>query len=260
MQRERVPTILVVDDEPAIVDCVATALRYEGFHTREATSGVTALACIAEHAPALIVLDWMLPDLDGIELTRYLRAHASPVPILFLSAKGAIEDKVEALRAGGDDYLTKPFGLSELVARVHALMRRSDDAASHVLTYADLTLKDCSQRVTRGHAEVALTATEFALLRLFLLNPDRTMTTSRILEDVWLNESDGSTNMVGIYMESLRRKLDAAGPPLIINDGHGAYRMIPAPTPLDRPEPKTVEVHPSGRHPDTRADGLALNG
>jgi two-component system, OmpR family, response regulator len=127
--------ILVVDDEPAIVDCVATALRYEGFTTHEATSGVTALASIAEHAPALIVLDWMLPDLDGIELTRYLRAHASQVPILFLSARGAIEDRVEALRAGGDDYLTKPFGLSELVARVHALMRRGDGIHSDVLTY-----------------------------------------------------------------------------------------------------------------------------
>ena len=245
-------TILVVDDEPAIVDCVSTALRYEGFHTHEATNGVTALASIAEHAPALIVLDWMMPGLDGIELTRYLRAHASQVPILFLSAKGAIEDKVEALRAGGDDYLTKPFGLSELIARVHALMRRSDDAASRVLTFADLTLTDGTQRVTRGHAEVALTATEFALLRLFLLNPDRAMTTSRILEDVWLNEGDGSTNMVAIYMESLRRKLDVAGPPLIINDGRAAYRMIPTPTPLDRPAPKTVEVHPRGRRPDAR--------
>jgi two-component system, OmpR family, response regulator len=220
-----VPTVLVVDDEPAIVDCVATALRYEGFHTREATSGVTALASIAEHAPMLIVLDWMLPDLDGIELTRYLRAHASQVPILFLSAKGAIEDKVEALRAGGDDYLTKPFGLSELIARVHALMRRSDDTRADVLTYADLTLKDGVQRVTRGHDEVSLTAAEFALLRYFLLNPDRLVTTSRILQDVWLNDSDGSTNMVAIYMESLRRKLDVLGPPLIIDDGCAAYRM-----------------------------------
>jgi two-component system, OmpR family, response regulator len=228
-QITNVPTVLVVDDEPAIVDCVATALRYEGFHTREATSGVTALASVAEHAPALIVLDWMLPDLDGIELTRYLRAHASKVPILFLSAKGAIEDKVEALRAGGDDYLTKPFGLSELIARVYALMRRSDDIHCDVLENADLTLKDGSQRVTRGHAEIALTATEFALLRFFLLNPDQVVTTSRILQEVWLNESDGSTNMVAIYMESLSRKLDAAGPPLIISVGRGAYRMVAPP-------------------------------
>jgi two-component system OmpR family response regulator len=228
-QITNVPTVLVVDDEPAIVDCVATALRYEGFHTREATSGVTALASVAEHAPALIVLDWMLPDLDGIELARYLRAHASKVPILFLSAKGAIEDKVEALRAGGDDYLTKPFGLSELIARVYALMRRSDDIHCGVLENADLTLKDGSQRVTRGHAEIALTATEFALLRFFLLNPDQVVTTSRILQEVWLNESDGSTNMVAFYMESLLRKLDAAGPPLIFAVGRGAYRMVATP-------------------------------
>jgi len=135
-----VPTILVVDDEPAIVDCVATALRYEGFHTHEAASGVTALASIAERAPALIVLDWMMPGLDGVELTRLLRARASQVPILFLSARGAIEDRVEALRAGGDDYLTKPFGLGELIARVHALLRRGDDACADVLECADLTV------------------------------------------------------------------------------------------------------------------------
>ncbi len=231
---ETIPhSILVVDDEPSIVDCVATALRYEGYDVHEATSGHAALASIAQCEPALIVLDWMMPDLDGIQLTRHLRAHASEVPILFLSAKDAIEDKVDALRAGADDYVTKPFSLSELTARIHALMRRSESCSESkhgsVLRFADLTLKDGWQRVTRGDAEIELTATEFTLLRHFLSNPDQVMTTSRILADVWLNEIDGSTNVVGIYMQSLRRKLDAVGPPLIVNEGREAYRMLATP-------------------------------
>jgi two-component system, OmpR family, response regulator len=223
-------SILVVDDEPSIVDCVATALRYEGYDVREATSGHAALASIAQCEPALVVLDWMMPDLDGIQLTRHLRAHASEVPILFLSAKDAIKDTIDALRAGGDDYLTKPFSLSELTAPIHALMRRSKSTHGNVLSVADLTLKDGWQRVTRGDAEIELTATEFTLLRFFLSNPDQVMTTSRILADVWLNEIDSSTNEAGIYMQSLRRKLDAVGPPLIVNEGREAYRMVATPT------------------------------
>jgi two-component system, OmpR family, response regulator len=222
-------SILVVDDEPSIVDSVATALRYEGYDVHEATSGHEALASIAQSEPGLIVLDWMMPDLEGIELARHLRAHASEVPILFLSAKDAIEDKVDALRAGGDDYIAKPFSLAELTARVHALMRRSEGSHGDVLSFADLTLKDGWQRVTRGDAEIELTTTEFTLLRFFLSNAGQVVTTARILESVWLNEFDGSTDMVDVYMRSLRRKLDAAGPPLIVSEGRAGYRMAAAP-------------------------------
>jgi two-component system, OmpR family, response regulator len=220
------PSILVVDDEPSIVDSVATALRYEGFNVIEATNGQAALARIAESQPALIVLDWMMPDLEGIDLTRDLRARASDVPILFLSAKDAIEDKVDALRAGGDDYLTKPFSLAELTARVHALMRRSTGSPVTVLTFSDLTLKDGWQRVTRGDAEIALSSTEFELLRFFLAHPDEVVSTSRILEQVWLNDFDASTDIVGVSLTSLRRKLDATGPPLIVEEGRAGYRMV----------------------------------
>jgi two-component system OmpR family response regulator len=222
-------SILVVDDEPSIVDCVAATLRYSGFEVQEATSGHAALASIAAVEPVLIVLDWMMPDLDGVELTRRLRAHASRVPILFLSAKHAIEAKVLALRAGGDDYMTKPFNLSELVARVDALVRRTDGTHRNVRSFADLTLTDGWQRVTRGDAEITLTSTEFALLRFLLSNPDQVVTTSRILESVWLNEFDGSSDIVAVYMTSLRRKLDAAGPPLIVSEGRAGYRMTATP-------------------------------
>jgi two-component system, OmpR family, response regulator len=219
-------SILVVDDEPSIVDSVATALRYEGFNVIEATNGQAALACIARSQPALIVLDWMMPDVEGIELTRDLRARASDVPILFLSAKDAIEDKVDALSAGGDDYITKPFSLAELTARVHALMRRSERMPGTVLSHSDLTLRDGRQRVTRGQAEIELSATEFELLRFFLVHPDEVISTSRILEQVWLNDFDGSTDVVGVSLKSLRRKLEATGPPLIVDEGRAGYRMV----------------------------------
>jgi two-component system OmpR family response regulator len=222
-------SILVVDDEPSIVDCVATALRYEGFDAQEATSGYAALASIAAVEPVLIILDWMMPDMEGIELTRRLRANGSDVAILFLSAKDAIDAKVLALRAGGDDYITKPFDLSELMARVGALMRRTDATARDVLSFGDLTLTDGWQRVTRGDAEIKLSSTEFALLRFFLSNQDQAVTTSRILESVWLNEFDGSSDIVAVYMNSLLRKLDAVGPPLIVVEGRAGYRMTATP-------------------------------
>jgi two-component system OmpR family response regulator len=254
-------SILVVDDEPSIVDCVATALRYEGFDAHEATSGRAALASIAAVEPVLIILDWMMPDLEGIELTRRLRAHGSEVPILFLSAKDTIEAKVLALRAGGDDYITKPFDLSELVARVDALMRRIDGTARDVLRFADLTLTDGWQRVTRGDAELTLSSTEFALLRFFLANTDQVVTTSRILESVWLNEFDGSSDIVAVYMKSLLRKLDAVGPPLIVIEGRASYRMIATPA-LGAPAgrnlglglgPTSREYAPAVRRPAAQA-------
>jgi two-component system, OmpR family, response regulator len=218
-------TILVVDDEESILDAVTSALRYEGFDVRGAASGGDALASIAERAPDLIVLDWMLPDRSGIDLERDLRERGFRMPILFLSAKDAIEDKVDALTAGADDYVTKPFSLAELVARVYALLRRRDDDAGDddVLVFADVTLKERRGSVLRGTTPLELTATEFAILRFFLLHPRQVVSRTQILEEVWLNEFDDSTNAVETYLASLCRKLDTAGLPLIQSAGRAGY-------------------------------------
>ena len=217
-------TILVVDDEESIREAVSMALRYEGFDVRGAASGGDALASIAADAPDLIVLDWMLPDLSGIDLERDLRERGFTMPILFLSAKDAIEDKVDALSAGADDYVTKPFSLAEVVARVYALLRRrGDDTADDVLAFADVTLKERRRTVLRGTTALELTATEFAILRFFLLHPRQVVSRAQILAEVWLNEFDDSTSAVDTYVASLCRKLDTAGLPLIQSAGRAAY-------------------------------------
>jgi two-component system OmpR family response regulator len=208
--------ILVVDDEQSIVDAVATALRYEGYEVDEATTGRGALAAVSEHEPDLIVLDWMLPDLEGIEVGRRLRAQGFKTAVLFLTAKDSTENKVDALRAGGDDYVTKPFSLAELVARVQAILRRSaGEPAGDVLRYADLVLDEGRHEVRRGRVPISLTATEFALLRFFMLNPRRVLTKSQILQNVWRYDFGGNANVVETYVSYLRRKLDTEGPPLI---------------------------------------------
>src|SRR6202142_3850311 len=164
--------ILVVDDEPSIVDAVATALRYEGFDVRVAVTGRAALAVAQERPPDMIVLDVMLPDLDGLEVTRRLRADGIRVPILFLTARDAVEDKVAGLTVGGDDYVTKPFSLAEVVARTHAILRRTGGGAPEdgLLRFDDIEMDERSHEVTRGGTPISLTATEFSLLRYFLLN------------------------------------------------------------------------------------------
>src|SRR5712664_3316311 len=173
--------ILVVDDEPSIVDAVATALRYEGFEVQEEGTGRGAISAVADFEPDLVVLDWMLPDLDGIEVGRRLREQGFKTAILFLTAKDAVENKVEALRAGGDDYVTKPFSLAEVVARVHAILRRTaGDLPGDVLRYGDLVLDEGRHEVFRGDTPIALTATEFSLLRFFLLNPRRVVSKGQI--------------------------------------------------------------------------------
>jgi two-component system OmpR family response regulator len=208
--------VVVVDDEPSIVDAVATALRYEGFDVREAGTGRDALSTITEFEPALVVLDWMLPDIDGIEVGRRLRDQGQKTAILFLTAKDAVENKVEALRAGGDDYVTKPFSLAEVVARVHAILRRTKgDLPGDVLRYADLKLDEARHEVFRGDTLIELTATEFSLLRFFLLNPRRVLSKGQILQNVWQYDFGGNANVVETYISYLRKKLDAFGPPLI---------------------------------------------
>jgi two-component system, OmpR family, response regulator len=211
------PRVLVVDDEPSIVDAVATSLRYEGFEVDEATTGRAALASAQERSPDLIVLDVMLPDLDGLEVTRRLRADGIRVPILFLTARDAIEDKVSGLTVGGDDYVTKPFSLAEVVARVRAILRRAgvEGDGDGRLRFADVEMDEESHEVWRAGAAIQLTATEFSLLRFFLLNPRRVLSKSQILDHVWHYDFGGDRNVVETYVSYLRKKLDAAGPPLI---------------------------------------------
>src|SRR3954462_9524887 len=218
--------ILVVDDERSIVDAVATALRYEGYRVDEAHTGRDALTSVAESEPDLVVLDWMLPDIEGIAVGRRLREQGFKTAILFLTAKDAVENKVEALRAGGDDYGTKPFSLAEVVARVQAILRRTaGDLPGDVLTFADVTLDEARHEVHRGGTRVDLTATEFSLLRYFLVNPRRVLAKGQILQNVWRYDFGGNSNVVETYVSYLRRKLDTVGPPLIRTVRQAGYML-----------------------------------
>jgi two-component system, OmpR family, response regulator len=218
--------ILVVDDEPSIVDAVATALRYEGFDVEEATNGRDAIAAVARFEPDLVVLDWMLPDIEGIEVGRRIQERGFKTAILFLTAKETVENKVEALRAGGDDYVTKPFSLAEIVARVQAILRRTaGDLPGDVLRFGDLVLDEGRHEVTRGDVVLELTATEFNLLRFFMLNPRRVVSKGQILQHVWRYDFGGNTNVVETYVSYLRRKLDAVGPPLIRTVRQAGYML-----------------------------------
>ncbi len=212
-----IPTVLVVDDEASIVDAVSTTMRYEGFEVIEKTTGRSALAAAQESPPDLIILDVMLPDLNGLEVTRRLRADGIHSPILFLTAKDALEDKLNGLTIGGDDYVTKPFSLAEVVARARAILRRTQLPTNNSsrLSFADLVLDEDTHEVWRNNIPLQLTATEFSLLRFFLLNPKRVLSKSQILDHVWHYDFGGDPNIVETYVSYLRKKLDAMGPTLI---------------------------------------------
>lgn len=208
--------ILVVDDEPSIVDSVATVLRYEGYDVDVASSGSVALQKAQDGAFDLIVLDVMLPDFNGFEVTRRIRSDGLDVPVLFLTAKGDVDDRVTGLTIGGDDYVAKPFSLVELVARIKAILRRRQMPESDErLRFADLVMDEESHEVWRAGQLVHLTATEFNVLRMFLLNPKRVLSKSQIIDNVWHYDFDGNQNIVETYVRYIRRKLDALGPPLI---------------------------------------------
>ncbi|HEX2851362.1 MAG TPA: response regulator transcription factor [Acidimicrobiales bacterium] len=210
------PRILVVDDEENITDLVATALRYEGFEVSIANSGRGALSAIENGRPDLVVLDVMLPDLDGFEVTRRLGADGRRVPILFLTARDATEDKIRGLTLGGDDYVTKPFSLAELVARVRSVLRRvGEHSPSARLTVGDLEMDDDTHEVWRGGTPIDLTATEYKLLRYLMLNPRRVLSKAQILDHVWEYDFGGDANVVETYISYLRKKIDRLGPPLI---------------------------------------------
>ena len=206
--------VLIVDDEQSITDAVATALRYEGFETSEVATGREAIRAADEFGPDLVILDIMLPDVDGLSVARKLRGRPERLPVIFLSARDGTDDKVAGLSLG-DDYVAKPFSLAELVARVHAVLRRTRGDGGKVLRFADVELDEDTYEVRRGDARIELTPTEFSLLRFFLQNPRRVLSKRQILEHVWQYDFGGDANIVETYVSYLRRKLDRHGPPLI---------------------------------------------
>jgi two-component system, OmpR family, response regulator len=208
--------VLVVDDDPNITDLVATTLRYEGFEVNTVDSGRDAITMVESFVPDLIVLDVMLPDLEGFDVQRRLADSGRRTPVLFLTARDATEDKVRGLSIG-DDYLTKPFSLEELVARIRAILRRTHGAGSQDerLRFADLEMDDAAHEVRRGGNAIELTATEFKLLRYLLNNPRRVLSKSQIVNSVWNYDFGGDPSVVETYISYLRRKLDAVGPRLI---------------------------------------------
>ena len=211
--------ILVVDDEAPIRDLVATVLRYEGFEVQVAASGREALAAASAFRPSLVVLDIMLPDHDGLEVMRRLRRDGLDVAVVFLTAREDTRDKIAGLELGGDDYVTKPFSLEELVARVRAVLRRAAGDGVHGaidrLVFADLELDEATHEVRRGGVPITLTATEFRLLRYFLLNPRNVLSKAQLLEHVWDYDFVGEGTVVETYISYLRKKLGVAGPPLL---------------------------------------------
>jgi len=209
--------VLVVDDEPSITDLVSMALRYEQFDVRVASNGREALDSVEQFSPDLAVLDIMMPGIDGFEVARRLRNQGARLPILFLTARDATEDKVRGLTLGGDDYMTKPFSVEELIARIRAILRRVQPAAASEgrLAFADLELDEDTHEVWRAGREIELTATEFKLLRYLLLNARRVLSKDQILDHVWNYDFGGNANIVETYVSYLRRKVDAVGAPLI---------------------------------------------
>ncbi|HSD49152.1 MAG TPA: response regulator transcription factor [Actinomycetota bacterium] len=209
--------VLVVDDESSITDLVATVLRYEGFGVQTADTGRAALAAVTSFRPHLVVLDVMLPDLDGFEVQRRLAADGLRVPILFLTARDSTEDTVRGLTMGADDYVTKPFSLEELVARVRAILRRARDetAVSSHLIFADLEMDEDTHEVWRGDRPIDLSPTEFNLLRYLMLNAKKVVSKAQILDHVWRYDFGGDASVVETYVSYLRRKVDIEEPKLI---------------------------------------------
>ena len=210
------PRVLVVDDEDSISTLVSTVLRYEGFVVETAAEGRAALSVAETFHPDLVVLDVMLPDLDGFEVQRRLAGREGRVPVIFLTARGATEDRVHGLTLGADDYIAKPFSLEELVARVRAVLRRTQgERDASTLTFADLELDDERREVRRAGELVNLTPTEFNLLRYLLANAGRVLSKAQILDHVWRYDFGGDGNVVETYISYLRRKVDRVDPPLI---------------------------------------------
>ncbi len=225
--------ILVVDDEPNIVDVISMALRFEGFEVESAGTGEAALAAVEAFRPDLMVLDIMLPDMEGFEVAQRLGAVRAHVPIIFLTARDATADKIRGLTTGGDDYVTKPFSLEELVARIRTILRRTrgGDGESSVLSFEDLRMDEDTREVTRGDMPIDLTATEYRLLRFLLLNPRRVLTRSQLLDHVWDYDFGGDARVLETYVSYLRKKLGTgdAGEVQLIHTVRGVGYALRAP-------------------------------
>ncbi|WP_210493473.1 response regulator transcription factor [Patulibacter sp. SYSU D01012] len=220
------PQVLVVDDEPALVTALERALRLDGHEVRVATDGEEALDRLARTTPDLVILDVMMPRMDGLEVCRRLRAAGDRVPVLMLTARDGVDDRVDGLDAGADDYLTKPFALRELRARVRALLRRADaapdaDDDAEPLRFADLRMDPATRQVWRGERPVELTRTEFALLELFLRHPRVVLSRSQLFEHVWGYDLGATSNALGVYVGYLRRKTEEGGEPRLLHTIRG---------------------------------------
>jgi two-component system OmpR family response regulator len=225
--------VLVVDDEATLTDLLSMALRYEGWEVKTAADGRQALTVARDFKPDAIVLDIMLPDIDGLQVLQRVRADGTDTPVLFLTAKDSLDDRITGLTAGGDDYVTKPFSLEELVARLRGLIRRSivavTDESDPVITVGDLALDEDSHEVFRDGEQVELTATEFELLRYLMRNPRRVLSKAQILDRVWSYDFGGKSSVVEIYISYLRRKIDAGRAPMIHTVRGAGYMLKPAP-------------------------------
>ncbi|MEU6115843.1 response regulator transcription factor [Streptomyces sp. NPDC047117] len=233
-QGETSARILIVDDEPAVREALRRSLAFEGYATDEAVDGLDAVEKVAAHRPELIVLDVLMPRMDGLTAARRLRASGLTVPILMLTARDTVGDRVTGLDAGADDYLVKPFELDELLARIRALLRRSSYAAAagaapdegDTLTFADLTMNLATREVTRGDRPVELTRTEFTLLEMFLAHPRQVLTREQILKAVWGFDFEPSSNSLDVYVMYLRRKTEAGGEPRLVHTVRGVGYVL----------------------------------
>ncbi|MGC0417507.1 response regulator transcription factor [Embleya sp. AB8] len=232
------PHILVVDDEPAVREALESSLRFEGYRVTLAEEGVAALTAIAGDEPDLVLLDVLMPRMDGLTACRRLRARGDTLPVLMLTARDAVGDRVTGLDAGADDYLVKPFDLDELLARVRALLRRSamagpaNDPAEHVLTFADLRMDTASREVTRAGRAIELTRTEYTLLELLLTHPRQVLTREQILRNVWGFDFEPASNSLDVYVMYLRRKTEAGARPRLVHTVRGVgYVLRAAETP-----------------------------
>ncbi|EKA60194.1 response regulator transcription factor [Janibacter hoylei] len=220
---ETSPHLLVVEDEPNIRELLATSLRFAGFEVEVAGDGESAIDAVHRMEPDLIVLDVMLPDIDGFEVASRLRATERHQPILFLTARDSLDDKIKGLTVGGDDYVTKPFSLEEVIARIRVILRRTQDvpSADAVLQFADLELDDEAHEVRRAGRSIDVSPTEFKLLRYLMLNPNRVLSKAQILDHVWDYDFRGEMGIVESYISYLRRKIDTEGLPPLIHTKRG---------------------------------------
>ncbi|SDL21706.1 response regulator transcription factor [Tessaracoccus oleiagri] len=225
--------VLTVDDEPSLIELLAMAMRYEGWDVSTATTGTEAVKVAREVGPDAIVLDMMLPDFDGLEVMRRIRADQPDVPVIFLTARDGVSDRIAGLTAGGDDYVTKPFSLEEVIARLRGLLRRTGATTirpDSQLIVGDLILDEESHEVTRSGEPIHLTATEFELLRFLMRNPKRVLSKAQILDRVWSYDFGGQANVVELYISYLRKKIDAGRDPMIHTMRGAGYVLKPAGT------------------------------